>query len=142
MRSISTADLASSSYYDAPVFLDEGFILASPDIQVSEALVNRLQKWGYEQVYCDGTSVDAPSYEASAGGASLATALEQSIQERQQVDDARAFYREFFELSTAFFQTFATKGSLGMATLTEMLDLGEAGCSQLFAIQQESLNRD
>ncbi len=121
MRSISTGDLADKSYFDAPVYLDDGFILTSPDVQVSGDLLERLKKWGYGSVQTAGSPVDAPSNQATGGGDSAATNLELSIQERQKIDDARSFYDEFYDFSAAFYEAFAEHGALSIGNLTEML---------------------
>ena len=60
MDSISVDSLAPGTYFDAPVYLEKGFILLSPDSPVTQELIQRLRKWEYAIVYTEGKPASAP----------------------------------------------------------------------------------
>ena len=44
-----------------PIYLDEKFILLSPEIAVPEDLVARLSHWGFDQVFSEGQITAEPA---------------------------------------------------------------------------------
>ena len=53
-------NLPEDTYLDKPTYLDEKYILLSPDVPITKDLKDRLTAWGYEKVYTDGTPQDQP----------------------------------------------------------------------------------
>ena len=65
MNKVSLENLPLNSYIDAPVFLDDGYILLAPDIPVSKELLKRLEKWQFRQIFTDGQPQEKPAGKAS-----------------------------------------------------------------------------
>jgi len=89
MKRISVSELRQDSYVDAPVYLDEAFILLSPDIPMTEQLIERLKRWGYKAVLSDGQIAEAPAHTNTGTAATTASVLDMDIKEKQQMEEAK-----------------------------------------------------
>lgn len=121
MKTLTTAALQPDGYFDASVYLDEGYILVAPDIRITPELLARLAKWEFTTVLTDGGPVEAPSYLSQASGVSMVTSLDEDIRERQRVQESQAFYAEFSEFAASFYKAFQEQNTLNVARLTEVL---------------------
>jgi HD-GYP domain-containing protein (c-di-GMP phosphodiesterase class II) len=119
VKGITTAALAPGAFFDAPVYLDQGFILVSPDVSISAELLARLATWGYDVVYTDGEPVAAPSYLSQASGGSKVSSLEEDIRERQRAEQSHSFLQEFTKIATEIYAGFLEKNTLDAARLTD-----------------------
>jgi HD-GYP domain-containing protein (c-di-GMP phosphodiesterase class II) len=119
MKSVPLSELRDKLYFDAPVYLDEGYILLSPDVGTPQDLLARLARWGYETVYCDGNPVEAPVRSAPAVAAK--STLELDVQQSQQMEKARKLYFSLIGFTVDTFTRFAESNRLDLAGITERL---------------------
>ena len=117
MKRLPLSELRENQYFDAPVYLDEGYILLSPDVHTPQELRERLARWGYEAVYCDGNPVEAPANSGPAVAAK--STLELDVQERQQMEQARKLYFSLISFTVESFARFAEANRLDLAGITE-----------------------
>ena len=108
MKEISVQNLPEGYYIDQPVYLDDKYILLSPDIPVTEELKKRLQEWNIPKVLSDGTPSEEPpegpipAMDAEDSGEGIAT-LESGIEEQKKRDESIRFYQDTCAwLSTVF----------------------------------------
>jgi HD-GYP domain-containing protein (c-di-GMP phosphodiesterase class II) len=102
------------------VYLDARYILLTPDTPVTSELVQRLKRWKYTQVLTDGGQKDNPSYLSGADKASVApVTIDEDIRYLEQMKTARDFVRGFQDFAAALLATFAEKGTLNLAEVTE-----------------------
>ncbi|MFW6274202.1 MAG: HD domain-containing phosphohydrolase [Spirochaetota bacterium] len=108
MKKVSVNQLQVNTYIDAPVYLDEKYILLSPETPITEELIERLKKWNYEQVFTDGLPSGAPPSSGSAGaGESL---LDQDIKDHEAEQQASDFFNEMVKMMDDIFRHFLEKG--------------------------------
>lgn len=91
-----------------PIYLDEKFILLSPEIAVPEDLVARLSHWGFDQVFSEGQITAEPAATAIATApdeASLAT-VEQGRGDAEDVQQAQAIHNDLIEFIEKMFAGF------------------------------------
>jgi HD-GYP domain-containing protein (c-di-GMP phosphodiesterase class II) len=120
MKAIPVSALVADTYFDQPVYLDARYILLTPDTPVTSELVQRLKRWKYTQVLTDGGQKDSPSYLSGADKASVApVTIDEDIRFSEQVKTARDFVRGFQDFAAALLATFAEKGTLNLAEVTE-----------------------
>ena len=119
MRQIPLNELRENMYFDAPVFLDEGYILLSPDVQTAPELLQRLERWGFDGVYCEGNSVEAPAHLSGATSAAVKSMLELDIKEKEQMQGARDLYFSLLDFVMDSFKRFQEVNRLDMAEITE-----------------------
>ena len=108
MKKVSVNQLQVNTYIDAPVYLDSKYILLSPETPITEELVERLNKWNYEQVYTDGLPSGAPPSSGSTGGGE--SLLDQDIKDHEAEKQASDFFNEMVKLMNDIFRHFLEKG--------------------------------
>ncbi|THB68279.1 MAG: hypothetical protein D6B26_00745, partial [Spirochaetaceae bacterium] len=59
MTEILISQLQLGKYYSQPVYLDDKYILLSPETPVTDDLITRLKNWKIDYVYSDGQPMDA-----------------------------------------------------------------------------------
>ncbi len=119
MKQIPLNELRENMYFDAPVFLDEGYILLSPDVQTAPELLQRLERWGFDGVYCEGGPVEAPAHLSGAKSAAVKSMLELDIKEREQMQGARDLYFSLLDFVMDSFKRFQEVNRLDLAEITE-----------------------
>mgnify|MGYP000908881347 CR=1 FL=1 len=65
MKKVSIDSLPENAYISEPVFLDEKYILLSPEVPISEALKNRLREWNIMEVLTTGTVTNSLNLEGT-----------------------------------------------------------------------------
>ena len=119
MKKLPLSELSENPYFDAPVYLDEGYILLSPDVRLPQELLDRLARWGYESVYCDGSPVQAPAHAAPTVAAK--STLELAVEQSQQMAQARKLYFSLISFTVETFTRFTESNRLDLAAITERL---------------------
>ena len=120
MKEISVLELKPDSYFDAPVFLDDAFILLSPDTPLSEEIIDRLKSWGYKNVLTDGQLIDGPAA-SNSGGSTTTSVLDMDIKEKQQLEEARRLYYSLANFTLESFKRFKEDNQLNIPRLSERI---------------------
>ena len=123
MKRISVSELQQDSYIDAPVYLDEAFILLSPDTPMTEELIERLKRWGYETVLSDGQIAEGPAHNNTGTTATTASVLDMDIKEKLQMEEAKKLYYSLVNFSLEAFKQFKEQNSLNIPRLSERVKL-------------------
>ncbi len=123
MNSVSVRTIEPNKYFSAPTFLDQKYILLSPETPFSQELKHRLIKWGFEEVRTTGTLSDTP---ADAPGGSAAesaplVAMEESAQETQVLREVQKFYAGVLSFTEKLFTDFVTRGDLPQRLVSEKI---------------------
>jgi HD-GYP domain-containing protein (c-di-GMP phosphodiesterase class II) len=63
MKDYPVADIIPDTYFSRPVFLDQGFVIAAPEMPVSVALKAALEEWGFTTLRSDGEPAEQYSLE-------------------------------------------------------------------------------
>jgi HD-GYP domain-containing protein (c-di-GMP phosphodiesterase class II) len=122
MKGISLSALVPSTYFDQPVYLDQNYILLTPDSPITPELVKRLQKWRYTQIFSDGRAKDAPGYLSGTSQNSLSPqTIDEDIRDNAQVAAAKTFYFEFMSFTTSLFSKYGADGVLNLAEVTDWI---------------------
>lgn len=120
MKSISLSELVPSEYFDQPVYLDQSYILLTPDSPVTPELVKRLQKWKFLEVFTEGSTKNDPGYLAGSNQSGVAPqTIDEDIHETRQLAAAQKFYAELSAFTTALFARYAAEGLLNLAEVTD-----------------------
>jgi putative nucleotidyltransferase with HDIG domain len=121
MKEIPVSELQEGNYFDAPVFLDEAFVLLSPDTPLTDDLIQRLKNWGYEKVLSNGTLSDAPAYISSGAAATASSVLDMDIREKQQNEEAKKLYYALVNHTLESFKKFKEDNRLNIPQLSERI---------------------
>lgn len=129
MNSVSVSNLPVGSYIDQPVYLDEKYVLLSPDIPITESLKKRLQQWNYSKVFSDGTPSESPpeyspgtyeTEETEKNGSSKAV-LDTDYKEKEHMEEAQKFFMEMTSFLSEIFELFLKHNSFQMNRISEQV---------------------
>ncbi|HDQ14216.1 MAG TPA: HD-GYP domain-containing protein [Sediminispirochaeta sp.] len=120
MKKVTVAQLKENSYIDAPVYLDEKFILTSPEIPLKPELIQRLKKWNYQYVFTDGLPTDSPPASTDNVVTSGESLLDQDIKEKEANERARQFFDKISKEMEKIFGEFREKGDIREERLIEI----------------------
>ena len=119
MKKVTVSNLPVRTYIDQPVFLDEKFILLSPDIPISKELVDRLSIWEYSHVLTDGTPSDMPASHTNSSGTSHI--LEEDLVETQKREEAITFYMEKVTIFDDILRRIRELNEIRISQITEFI---------------------
>ncbi|MGD0726884.1 MAG: HD domain-containing phosphohydrolase [Spirochaetia bacterium] len=120
MKSIPLSELVPSEYFDQPVYLDNSYILLTPDSPVTPELLKRLQKWKFQEVFTEGATKDVPGYLSGSKKSGVAPqTIDEDIHETRQLAAAQKFYNELTTFATALFVKYVADGVLNLSDVTD-----------------------
>ncbi|MBN1834219.1 MAG: HD domain-containing protein [Spirochaetales bacterium] len=119
MKEVPVVELREDMYFDAPVYLDERYVLLSPETRVTAELLERLRRWGFPHVYTDGSAVEAPSYLAGSGAKASSALLDLDIRERKKLEQARKLYYAAIHFVVDAFTRFREDNRIDPGLVTE-----------------------
>jgi HD-GYP domain-containing protein (c-di-GMP phosphodiesterase class II) len=65
MKDYPVADIAAEAYFSKPVYLDQHFVIAAPEMAIGPAMKAALKEWGFTTLRSDGEPVEEYSLEES-----------------------------------------------------------------------------
>jgi len=110
MDTIVRSQLQAGLYINRETFLDEKYILLSPEIPIAQDLVDRLERWKFDYLLTDGNIAETPTY--GSGTATAATedaplaAIDQGRQDARQMKAAQKEYEELVHFAEQIFGNF------------------------------------
>ena len=119
MNSVSVDGLESGKYFTKPVYLDDNFILLSPETQLPTELVDRLRSWSYDAVSTDGEVIDKPIVVADESGDAIAMSVDQDVKDASMFRQAEDFVGQLLGFVERTFTAFVTKNSINANLVTE-----------------------
>lgn len=123
MKQISVLELQPENYFDSSVYLDEAYILLSPDTPLSTELIQRLKQWGYEKILCDGDITDTPASVSSGAATTATSVLDMDIKEEQQMEEAKKLYYSLVNFALESFKKFKEENQLNISRMSERIKL-------------------
>jgi HD-GYP domain-containing protein (c-di-GMP phosphodiesterase class II) len=121
MKSFPVANLESDYYFTKRAFLDDKYILLSPETPITAKLINRLKKWKYSDIQSNGVPVDTPTMTESSAGESTSLSIDQDVREQKLLNEAQAFYTELATFIERMFTAFVTKNELVEGPISDMV---------------------
>lgn len=111
-------------YFSRQVYLDERYILLSPETPFSEELKNRLDKWGYHHILSHGDTAESgpstPSVESEDDAPPL-VAYDQGMKEDEHLNEARQFYSDLSAFIEKTMSGYVSKDELSYREITERI---------------------
>jgi len=127
MGTYPVSDLKPNTYFDAPVFLEDDYVLLAPDTPVTQQLIDRLKTWKYRVVHTDGKPSSKPSSTTDSEDRLDMPTLEQDINEQEQKQESSSFYFNFLSFTETVINNFSANNSLDIGTVSvkvkDMIDL-------------------
>ena len=127
MNGFAVAKLKADHYFPASVFLDDDYIILTPDTPVTEDLIRILRAFRYEAVFTDGEQVEKSleSQEETEAEEDASAELEMSSDYIQK--NILALYLSIIGYVESLFSSITSKNSFDVALLTQKVkDIIEA----------------
>jgi HD-GYP domain-containing protein (c-di-GMP phosphodiesterase class II) len=123
MNEISVRTTESNKYFTEPTFLDQKYILLSPETPFSNELKHRLIKWGFEQILTNGIESSSPGTAPGVDAAESAPLLsiEEGAKESQVLREVQKFYSEVLGFAEKLFTDFVTRNDLPQRIVSEKI---------------------
>lgn len=117
MQIINVSSIETGQYFTAPLYLDDRYILLSPETPISEELLNRLAKWKYTTVQTEGQATDTAGSSANADGA----VIEQAVEDEGVRQEVHQLYQRLAEFTQKLFTNYVSSGDLSYQKITDEL---------------------
>lgn len=124
MNRIVTSQLYDGCYISQEAFLDEKYIILSPEIPVDQDLLDRLRRWNYNNILTDGEVAESSSAAAGVSvsapteGAPLA-AIDKGRRDEREMQEVRKRYLKYLQFTEQLFANFLQNGILPMNPIHE-----------------------
>lgn len=123
-RKIAVSTIKAGKYFDAPVYLDEKYILLSPETPFTEELKKLFQTWEYQAVLTSGSEVDSPSSAAieDSGDDVVATAtIDDAVKDQETWNTVRRIYSDLSEFTEKLFAHFVAREELPQSRISDKI---------------------
>ena len=120
-KRIPLDDLKTDTYYDAPLWLDEEFLLLSNDAPVTEDLLKNLKSWGYKGVWTEGSLISGNTAAKASAESVSGAVLNNDAKEAEGRRIARKFFENIANFTMKVYDTFNRDGHLDMTSITEQV---------------------
>ncbi|HOX92674.1 MAG TPA: hypothetical protein PLC54_07110, partial [Spirochaetales bacterium] len=130
MNSIPLRELKADAYFTGPVFLDERYILLTPEIPVSSALVNLLAEFEMRQVFSPGQlKSDIPSGQTADEVAAELNAEAQLSSAKvgsdtsTQINKAISHYDQFLKFVESVYTRYVTRNDISLKEIQDRVKI-------------------
>lgn len=113
--------LVPNSFVNTPVYLDEGFVLATPETAIRPELIQALQDWSWTEVLADDHLTSQSVGDLVATDTS--GALQEDAEDSKAREETQKFYSDFLEFTHKLFDTFLKRNQVPIEPLTEQVKL-------------------
>ncbi len=122
MKSIPLQTLKPNSFLTGTAYLDETFILLTPETPVTEELVRALQAWGYKEIFSQ-EAVTAKSVVEAASSENASPTVQDTLEDAQAKEETQKFYSFLLEFTHKLFDTFLKRSMIPIEPLNEQVKL-------------------
>jgi len=125
MNAIPFKELAPDTYYSAPVFLDDTYIILTPETPLTSSLINRLAEWEIRELFTEGEPIKAAGLEAvDAEGLEEAEAegrpvTSQTAGDKENLAKVTVFYDQFLKYVETVYTRYVTKSEISLKELSD-----------------------
>jgi len=112
MKNFPVDDIPSSSYFSKTVYLDNHFILATPEIPFTKDISSALKEWSFSEVFSEGEPGEY--YDDKAGISSMTG-------EAGKIQEAENFYASLMQFTESLFDDVLQKRKLKYESVVEKI---------------------
>jgi HD-GYP domain-containing protein (c-di-GMP phosphodiesterase class II) len=118
MKTFSVANIPVNYFFSEPLYLEDGFVLASPEMPVTIELKNSLKEWLFNDVKSDGEPQegyqDSSKQHKKREGAPF-------LNNEAKLAEAKSFYAEFERFTDDIFTRTLNKSRINYDTVAEKI---------------------
>ena len=121
LKKIPLDKIPRNSFFSEAVFLDKNFILATPEMPLSEELMNSLRNWEFTDIYSNGTVLE--DYAANKSGEAAEMELTEAtiVSDSEKIRRAENFYNAFHKYVETLFTKVSIKDELDFKAVAEKI---------------------
>jgi HD-GYP domain-containing protein (c-di-GMP phosphodiesterase class II) len=119
MNNIESKSLKPGMYFESTVYLDNDFVLLTPETPVSDDLIKNLMKWGFSTLQTPGSPIGRETPSQGPSNNIQTATLDQNIKEKEGLNRARKFFSEMLDFTTKVLTRFKDDNILNLNVLTE-----------------------
>ncbi|MDR2943015.1 MAG: HD-GYP domain-containing protein [Treponema sp.] len=121
MKDYLVKDIKPNSFFTKTLYLDEAFIITTPEIPFSKELANLLEKWSFNKVFCDGEAhkeyTNTTRIESSENGMKILSSQPDS----DKLSKAEEFYSNLLYFIEDLFIRAAVSNELDFKVVSEKI---------------------
>lgn len=117
MKRFSVDELQIDTFYSSPVFLDQEFILTTPDTPITQELIARLKRWSIKDVLTDGEIYDNPLFQGDNEEEEEAGVPGDKI-DMSQEEKAYSYYTKLIGFIEKMVAVYTDSGEVNIEALT------------------------
>lgn len=121
MKSLAVSELVPHSYLSGLVYLDQDYLLLSPEIPVSPDLIKALNEWGIAELQAEEGAEVKKLLDDSADGDVTASFGVEDTREGAYRQETAKFYVGMLEFTHSLFDGFTKRGTLPLDPITDEL---------------------
>ena len=107
MKNYAISEVGVGKYFSHTVFLDNNYILLSPETPITAKLKDMLSRWDYSSLYSEGTLKSSLVIQSSG-----ATSFHERSRMKEELLKAAQHFNSLVEFTNILFTTFKEKGNL------------------------------
>jgi len=125
MKHFPIKDIPADSFFPSPVYLDENFILTSPEVAFSPELLKALQTWEFKEILSEGepqAEYSGTEETIKAGGKNVDGIAEQSyLGDGDGIHDAQRFYNDFLKYVDSLYDMIAKSRGVHFSNVAQRI---------------------
>jgi len=114
--------LKPNTLLSGTAYLDENFILLSPETPVTDDLLRLLNAWGYKEIISEEALTSKALIESEGNDGALGI-FQDDAEDNQSRDETQRFYSSVLEFTHKLFDTFLKKSTIPIEPLNEQVKL-------------------
>ncbi|MGD9939734.1 MAG: HD-GYP domain-containing protein [Clostridia bacterium] len=124
MTAIPLKDLKADTFYNAPVYIDDAYIILTPETPLTLSLIHRLAEWEIREVFTEGTLIDGdaeakPTESAEASTEEEKPTTTKAAGDRENLSKVSVFYDQFLKYVETVFSRYVTKNEILIKELSD-----------------------
>ncbi|MBN2651440.1 MAG: HD domain-containing protein, partial [Spirochaetales bacterium] len=121
MNAIDTSKLEIGTYFTKNVFLDQGFLLLTPEVPVSQELVTRLKKWNFRIIYSEGETTKRPVYKTEKKVIEADLSIERNEEEKNVRTEADKYFTDCVNFFKRVFEKYIKNDDLDRGLIIDKI---------------------
>jgi len=109
MKEIAITDIPAGRYFSKPAFLDDRYIVLSPETPLTEELKNRLLQWGFLKLRTEGEILDHAPAQATT---EVLPTEQHDFHDSEIQGKVERFYRDVAAFTEKLFANYVSKNQL------------------------------
>lgn len=121
MKTLAVTSLNPGVLVNQPVFLDENYILLTPEVPVTQELVRQLGQWGFKEVFTEEEAEVQTPLEGLTESEGPGLHMKDDGKDRLIRQEVQKHYESHLEFCHAMFDSFSKRQSLNLDSIVEQM---------------------